>query len=188
MEGMVQEIGIRRALRAIDPGRSVPEDMQRRLVLAATLAPSCANKQPWRFVLVDGAEEREMVAQALPGGNYWAAKAPLYLALVTGNSLDCDLEDRRHYALFDLGMAAMNLQLQAVKEGLIVHPIAGFNDREVKKGLGIPDSMVLITLMVIGYPGDAEKLSEKHREQESAPRQRKTMEEVMCRNRWCFNG
>jgi nitroreductase len=188
MEGIVKEIGKRRAYRAINPEKQIPVEVQDRILSAAILAPSCANKQPWRFLLIDGEEERGIVAQVLAGGNYWAKEAPLYVAVVTENDLDCDLEDRRHYALFDTGMAAMNLQLQAVKEELVVHPIAGFNDRELKKALSIPDSMVLITLIIIGYPGEKAKLSEKHQEQEHLPRQRKGMDEVVCRNRWCFHG
>jgi nitroreductase len=186
-KNILEEIGKRRAYRAINPEKQIPVEVQERILSAAMLAPSCANKQPWRFLLIDGEKEREIVAQALAGGNYWGKEAPLFIAVVTENSLDCDLEDRRHYALFDTGMAAMNLQLQAVKEGLVVHPIAGFNDRELKNRLAIPESMVLITLIIIGYPGDENGLSEKHREQEKAPRQRKEMEEVVCRNSWCFH-
>jgi nitroreductase len=186
MSTIVPEMEKRRAYRAMDE-RPVPEDVQKRLLEAAVLAPSCSNKQPWRFVVVDREPALSAVRDAIPGGNYWAKKAPLYIALVTDNSFDCDMEDRRHYALFDLGMAAMNLQLQAVREGLYVHPIAGFKDVQLKKALSIPEEHVLITVINLAWPGSSDHLSDKHKEQESAARERKPMNQVVSRNGWHFD-
>jgi nitroreductase len=186
MSDLISEIKERRAFRALDE-RQVPRDVQKRILDAAVLAPSCANKQPWRFVVVDEGAALEAVRANLSGGNYWALKAPMYVLAVSGDNFDCDLEDRRHYALFDTGMAVMNLQLQAVREGLTVHPIAGFNDTGLKAALGIPSSHVLITVVVIAYPGSAEGLSEKHLALESSARERKAVEEVMSRNGWHFD-
>ncbi len=185
MADMVSEIEKRRAFRGLDE-RPVPRDVQKRILEAAALAPSCANKQPWRFVVVDEGAALKSVRENLAGGNYWALKAPMYVLAVTDDNLDCDLEDRRHYALFDTGMAVMNLQLQAVREGLTVHPIAGFNDTGLKASLGIPSSNVLITVIVIGFPGSTDGLSEKHLALESSARERKSMEVVVSRNGWNF--
>ncbi len=185
MSDIIKEIEERRAFRALDE-RPVPRDVQRRILEAAILAPSCANKQPWRFVVADEGAALESVRGNLSGGNYWALKAPMYVLAVSDNKLDCDLEEGRHYALFDTGMAVMNLQLQAVREGLTVHPIAGFNDKGLKAALGIPSSHVLITVIVLGFPGGTDGLSEKHLALEGSARERKSMEEVVSRNGWHF--
>ncbi len=185
MAQLLEAIDKRRAYRALSE-KPVESEVKERLMEAATYAPSCSNKQPWRFVLADEDAARRKVAETLPGGNYWAEKAPLYVLAVTKPDLDCNLKDRREYALFDVGMAVMNLQLQAVEEGLRAHPIAGFNDVELKKAFGIPDEYILITVVVIGYPGDPSTLSEKHLESENSKRVRTEKEKVISRNGWKF--
>jgi nitroreductase len=84
-------------------------------------------------------------------------------------------------------MAVGNLMLQATGMGLIAHPIAGFDPVKVKEILGIPEDYTLITLVVIGRPGDSEKLSEKHRETELGPRDRKEITQVLSHNSFDFD-
>jgi nitroreductase len=121
---------------------------------------------------------------ALTPGNYWAQKAPAIAALVTHQDWDARLDHGRDYAFFDLGMAAMNFQLQAVEEGLIVHPIAGFDPAVAKQALGIPETAILVTLVILGFPGDSSHLSEKHLASEKSERSRKPMEEISAFDHW----
>jgi nitroreductase len=151
---------------------------------AATYAPSCFNSQPWRFLVVNREKELEMVKEHLAGGNYWAKKAPVIVLVFTKPELDCTLSDRRDYAFFSTGLAVENLMLQATKEGLYAHPIAGYKPLPLKEAFGVESDMVLLTLVIIGYPGDAAHLSDKHREQEHSARDRKPEDEVIMFNRW----
>jgi len=179
-DGINLLIQARRARRALseDP---VPQEALQRLVEAAHLAPSCFNNQPWRFVVAQG-EALAKVKAALPGGNYWAQPAPAILALASHRDLDCKLSDARDYFLFGCGMAAGMLMIQATQMGLIAHPIAGYDPVAVKMALGIPPEYTLITLIVVGKPGDVNTLSEKHREIELGPRDRKPLSAVLAWN------
>ncbi len=170
-------ISVRRAKRALreDP---LLEEAIARLIEAAHLAPSCFNNQSWRFVVAHG-EKLAEVKKALPGGNYWALKAPAIVAVASHPDLDCRLSDHRDYFLFDCGMAVGFLMIQATQMGLVAHPIAGYDPLAVKKALGIPEDHVLITLVVVGRPGDPGTLSEKHREIELGPRERKPLSAVL---------
>jgi glutaredoxin-dependent peroxiredoxin len=94
---------------------------------------------------------------------------------------------RREYALFDTGLAVQNRVFQAVREGLIAHPVAGFKPVQIKELLEIPEEYVLITLVVLGYPGDPSLLSEKHRQAEAAGQERKPREETVAFNGWSFS-
>jgi nitroreductase len=180
---ILKEIGLRRARRALDERAISPETIER-LMTAATWAPSCFNNQPWRFVVVERQEELDQVKELLAGGNYWARKSPLIVLVLTDQDLDCRLSDRRDYAFFSTGLAVENLVLQAVREGLIAHPIAGYKPEAIKQALGIPAELVLLTLVIIGYPGDESGLNEKHLQLEHSPRNRKSPEEVIRYNRW----
>lgn len=173
---LIPAIRFRRAYRALS-GEPVPRELVKRILEAAHLAPSCFNNQPWRFVVAEG-ESLEAVKEALPGGNYWAKKAPVIIAVASKPDLDCQLSDGRDYFLFGCGMAVGNLMVQATQMGLIAHPIAGFDPQKVKKAMKIPDDFVVITLVVVGWHGDAGSLSEKHRALEFGPRERRPLADV----------
>lgn len=183
MNTILSEIEKRRAYRALDE-KPVPADTLDRVMTAATLAPSCFNNQPWRFVLVTGDDALEKVREHLPGANYWFKKAPAVVCVAVKKEDDCTLSDGRDYAFFDAGLAVMNLVLQATSEGLIAHPIAGYKPVEIKDTLGIPREYTLITLVALGYPGDEGHLNEKHLELEHSARDRKPVSEVVFRDTW----
>lgn len=180
---IVKEIEDRRALRALSE-KPINEEILNRLLTAATYAPSCANKQPWRFLVLNSPDSLEKLRRHLAGGNYWAGKSPAVIAVITREDLDAQLPGNRNYAFFDTGMACMNLQLQAQKEGLISHPIAGFAAVELREELGISEDYTLLTLVILGYPGSTDGLSQKHLQIEKAPRDRKPLSEVAYFNRW----
>ncbi|MFW2367970.1 MAG: nitroreductase family protein [Desulforhopalus sp.] len=185
MSGLLKEIEERRAKRAITD-QEVPADVIGRLMSAATLAPSCHNSQPWRFMVVTEQPGLEKLHESLTGGNYWAKKAPLLVVVATKTSFDAKLSDGREYALFGCGLATENLLLQAVKEGLYAHPMAGFDPLMVKKAFKIPDDYIVINIVAIGYPGSFDGLSEKHVVAEQSERERKPAEMVICHNSWSF--
>jgi nitroreductase len=179
---LLPELVARRAYRSIaaDP---LPEEQVARLLEAATLAPSCSNNQPWRMVAVSG-ESLPALREALSEGNRWAARAPLIVVFATKPSLDCRQDGGRDYAYFDLGQAAMAMQLQATREGLYSHPIAGYAPAKAAKAVGLPEDYVALALLIVGKPGDESLLSEWQREGEGKPRQRKALGEVAFGDRW----
>ena len=169
-------VRFRRAYRALS-AEPVPKELVRKLLEAAHLAPSCFNNQPWRFIVAEG-KGLEAVKEAFPGGNYWAKKAPVIIAVASKPNLDCKLSDGRDYFLFGCGMAVANLMVQATQMGIIAHPIAGFDPQRVKQALKVPDDFVVITLVVVGWHGDPSHLSEKHRALEFGPRERRPLADV----------
>jgi nitroreductase len=181
----IEEIEKRRAYRALSEEK-IPEEVLERVLRAATYAPSCFNNQPWRFVAVTGDETLGRVKEHLAKGNYWAQKSPCIILVASRADLDCDLSDDRHYFLFDLGLASENLILQAFKEGLLAHPIAGFKPTGMKETVGIPEDYTLITCIILGYPGDETHLSEEHRRKERMERERKPLNEVVGFDRWIW--
>ena len=183
MKDFVPEIEKRRAYRAIS-ANPIPDDVLNRIMEAAVIAPSCANNQPWRFVVVKEAAVLEQVKDNLSSGNYWAKTAPAIVAVCTREDLDAQLSAGRNYAFFDTGMAVANLLLQGVREGLHTHPVAGFNPLPIKEILKIPEDVVLLTLVILGYPGEVSILSEKHMAAESAARERKPFDETVSSDRW----
>lgn len=168
----------RRALRGLADRPLNPAVVQR-LFEAAILAPSCANKQPWRFVAVQGESALEDLRATFTEGNYWAKKAPLVVAAWTDLDYDVRNPDGRDFALFDLGQAVMAFQVQAQHEGLVTHPFAGFDVARASSLLGLPEGAILPVLITVSFLGTDEHLSEKHQAGEKAARSRKPLDEVL---------
>lgn len=151
---------------------------------AATLAPSCANNQPWRFLVCRTADALERARDALSGGNYWAKKAPVLVVVLTSDEYDRRRTDDRRYAQFDTGMATMALMMQATREGLYAHTMAGFEPLKLRENFGIGAEMRVVTMIAIGYPGSSDHLSEKHKEQELSERTRLPLSRVVSHDTW----
>jgi len=173
----------RRSRRAYDT-KPVDREVLARLVASAQLAPSYANKQSWRWVVVDQDPALSKTRAALNEGNYWALKAPALAVLVTAEKLCPTESHNRPYWAFNAGLSAMNLMLQATEEGLIAHPMAGFDPPKVKEALGIPEDYVVLLVISLGYPGDPSELKPHHLESEKGDRIRLPLEKIYAFNGW----
>ncbi|MBU8920343.1 MAG: nitroreductase family protein [Bacteroidales bacterium] len=138
----------RRAYRALE-AIEIDDPTISELAEAASLAGSCFNKQPWRFIFVRSAEMLDKLHSTLSKGNEWAEKASMIVAVFCRKEDDCVIRDREYY-LFDTGMAASAMILRATELDLVAHPIAGFDPEATKDVLDIPVDFLLITLLIIG--------------------------------------
>ncbi len=138
----------RRAYRSLAPveiNRELIED----LAESASLAPSCFNKQPWRYVFVHAESKLSELHEVLAKGNEWAESASMIIAVLAKAEDDCVLSGREYY-LFDVGLATSMLILRATELGLVAHPIAGYDEAATKEVLNIPDDYTVITLINVG--------------------------------------
>jgi nitroreductase len=169
----------RRAYRSLGPA-AIDERLVRDLAAAASLAPSCFNKQPWRFVFAYDKDVLQRLREAMNKGNEWTRAASLIIAVASRRDLDCLVGEREYY-LFDTGMATAFMILRATEMGLVAHPIAGFNEEKAKEILGIPGELRLITLVNVGthqLPANG-LLNEKQLEIEKSRPVRLPLPEIM---------
>ena len=163
-----ETIDKRRALRSLKPA-AITTNLIQDLAGQASLAPSCFNNQPWRFVFVYSKEMLEKLFPALSKGNAWAQSASMIIAVISRKDLDCQVKGRDYYQ-FDTGMAAGFLMLRATELNLVCHPIAGYDEQMVKEILTVPDNMTVITLLIVGkISGEiSPMLNEKQAESEKS--------------------
>lgn len=145
---LAKVIDMRRAYRSLRP-IVVSDSTVKGLASAASMAPSCFNNQPWRYIFVRDKDVLKALQGAMSKGNEWTALASMVVAIFSKPDLDCKIKDREYYQ-FDTGMATAFLILKATELGLVAHPIAGFSPKKAKEVLGIPDDMMLITLVIVG--------------------------------------
>jgi len=142
----------RRAYRSLD-SIEISNELITDLAETVKIAPSCANKQPWKYIFVHEKDKLKDLFTTLTEGNKWVEKASMIIAVFSKPENDCIIGERQYY-LFDTGLATSFLILRATELGLIAHPIAGFREGEAKKKLNIPEEYRLITLVVIGKHSD----------------------------------
>jgi len=176
-------IGARSSLRAFSQ-RPVEPGKIERMIEAARWSPSCGNRQPWRFVVVEAdAPSRAAVEGALDAGNAWAKRAPV-LIVAGAKREDAAVVESRDYFLLDAGMALMSLVYRAVDLGLRAHPMAGWKEAPLRAALGIPGEFTPAAVVAVGYAGSAADLDEATRKKDEKPRTRKPLGEVAFRSRW----
>ncbi len=149
----------------------VEEEKLEQLIEAVRLSPSASNSQPWRLVVVDDPELRAAVARATfsttVAFNKFSLGAPVIVAfcfekagLVTqiGGFLK-----KRPFYLIDIGIAAAHFCLQAAELGLGTCMLGWFDEKKIKRLLGIPRATRIGLLVTLGYPAAGDRLREKIR-------------------------
>jgi len=173
----MEAIEARRAYRSLDPV-AITKNLIKDLARSASLAPSCFNYQPWRFVFVKDPEVLKEIHGNLSKTNRWVERASMLVAVYSREDDDCKVKGR-YYHQFDIGMAVGLLMLRATELGLVAHPFAGFKEKAVKGILGIPEEYQLIALVAVGKKADVlnDLLTDGQKETESKRPERKTFEE-----------
>jgi nitroreductase len=146
-----EAIRTRKSVRSYLP-KPVEDDKLERILEAARLAPSASNRQEWRFIVVKDEEKRRRIAEDAAGQPF-IGEAPIVLACCAetdSHRMKCGLEC---YPI-DVAIAIDHVTLAAVAEGLGTCWIGAFDQERVKKILGIPEKMVVVELMPLGYPTD----------------------------------
>jgi nitroreductase len=130
-----------------------------RILEAGRMAPSACNAQPWRFIVVTEPELIQKVTEAasakLTGMNSFVGQAPLLLVVVREqpnfSSKVGGTIKNKDYSLIDIGIASENICLQAKAEGLGSCLIGWFDERMLRKILGIPRSRRVELIITLGY-------------------------------------
>jgi len=166
--------------------RAVEPQKIRTCLEAARWAPSCFNEQPWTVIVgVCGqGDAHARLADCLVTQNQrWALAAPVLMLTVAKPAFDMDGRANRH-AQHDVGLATMNLMLQAHALGLVAHAMAGFKSKKAREAFGIPADHEPMTAIALGYPGDPNALPDDLAEKEAAPRNRRPLAEWVFDEAW----
>lgn len=160
-DGFLDLVRQRQSVRAYKP-TSVPREIIDRCLEAVRLAPSACNSQPWSFLVADDEPLRSKLAAVAFAGVYamnaFAASAPVLIAAITERSKAVAALAGRmrgvQYNLIDLGIACEHLVLQAAAEGLGACWLGWFNEKAVKRVLGLSRWAHVDILISLGYPAD----------------------------------
>jgi len=148
-------IRTRRSVRAYKPD-PIPEDVLRRVLEAARIAPSGSNRQPWRFIIVRDEDTKRRLVPACHNQS-WIADAPVVIvACARELSYNRGGYMGKLSGVMDATIAFTHLILAARAEGLGTCWIGAFENDEVKKVLGVPSGWNVVALTPMGYPAEGE--------------------------------
>lgn len=171
---------IRESKRAFKPDKISKEKLYK-ILDAARWSPSAANMQPTRFLVLDTEESIQKIKPALAEGNHWALKAPVIIIVFSKPELAYQSNKIKYYT-FDSGLAVMSLIYAAVDNGLMAHPMAGFDGEKIKEIFNIPSDMDIIVVIALGYKGKIEELDEVTYKKDIKERTRKPLAEIAFYN------
>jgi len=155
--------------RPLDPGHLT------RIVDAGRHAASSKNSQRWDFIVVEDRETLRRLSEVGPYAGHLAGAAAA-VALVTpdprgpGGSLS---------AIWDVGMAAANMQLAAWELGVGSCPATVYEQERARDILGYPAGRHCGWILSFGYPADPTDLTRPPK-----AGGRRSLDDVTHRGRW----
>lgn len=176
-------IAARWSPRSLDPDGKVTDEQLRAMLEAARWAPSNGNTQPARYLVGRrGDATFERIFLLLAEGNQGWAHSSTVLILACAATVN----ERGPVPMpeYGVGLAAENLVLQAVAEGLVAHQMGGFDKEGAKLVFSLPPDVEPQVVIALGTLGSPDLLDEDRRAREVAPRKRKPLSEIAFTGEW----
>jgi nitroreductase len=160
---------------------TIEEDVLIRIFESARWAASSYNEQPWRFIIGiknEGPTYQKIIDALVPFNQQWASNAPV-IVLACGKKHFSSNDKSNAHMSYDVGQAMATLTLQATKEKLYVHQMAGFSRDKAQELFSIPEEFEPIVVAAIG------KIDEQAIVENDGPkeRSRKNLSEI-CWSQW----
>jgi nitroreductase len=165
-----QLIQARYSVRAYKPD-PVPEEDLQQVLEAARLAPTAANRQPFRLIVVHTRGREQELQRIYP--RQWFTQAPLIICLCLVPKEAWVREDRRSYCDVDGAIAFDHMVLAAANLGLGTCWIAHFDVHAAREILHIPPDMEPFLFTPLGYPAD-----------QPTPKKRRPLTNLVHYERW----
>jgi nitroreductase len=159
------------------------EDAKIEYVLeCARLAPSWANRQCWRFIVVRDKDKIKALSKTSIV-NTWLRKVPIII-VACGDPTSSGTNNNIDYFAVDVAIAMEHIILSATDIGLGSCWIAAFDERKVKELLEIPSRIRVVAITPLGYPAKKSGVSDKAKKLFVQSKKRKNLNEIVRYERW----
>lgn len=140
-------IKTRRSVRRFD-GTKIPGECMQQILEAGRWAPSGANAQPWRFIVITEKEKLKSIAERC----YYKVFKSRHVGEAGAVVVICADPDAgsQTYNL-DAAIAGTNMTLMATSLGIGSCWIGAFEEQNLKNMLHIPDKLKIIALIAFGH-------------------------------------
>ena len=149
----------RYSVRAYKPD-PVEDEKLERVLEAARLAPTAANRQPFQVIVIRTEGREEELADVY--GKTWFVEPPLVICVCGLPERAWTRRDGKSYVDVDSAIVMDHIILAATDEGLGTCWVGAFDPDAAREVLGLPDDVEPIAFTPLGYPADQPK-SKKRR-------------------------
>jgi nitroreductase len=149
----------------------VEEEKLARILEAGRLAPTAANRQAFRVIVIPTAGRQEALRRIYPKD--WFAQAPLVLAVIGLPQENWVRRDGHNYVDVDAAIVMDHIILAAADQGLGTCWIGAFDPAAAREILALPAEAEPIAFTPVGYAAD-----------EPRPKKRKPLEDLVRHERW----
>ena len=166
---LLEAIKTRRSIRRYK-NTPISDEEINKVLDAAHWAPSWANAQCWRFIVVTDKSVRYKLSETLTAGNSAIPsikQAPITIIACAElgksgfkNDELISIKDEWWY-MFDVALATQNLTLAAHSLGLGTVHIGGFDSQKAAQILKLPQEIVVVEMIPIGHPEGAAKATSR---------------------------
>lgn len=150
----------RYSVRAYRPD-PVPDDLLVQVLEAGRLAPTAANKQPFRIIVIHTKGREAELGRIYH--REWFAQAPLILCVCTvrAEAWQRAMYDGKSHADVDATIVMDHMVLAAADLGLGTCWIAAFDPAAAREILGLPEGVEPVLFTPLGYPADQPRVKER---------------------------
>jgi len=142
----------RYSVRAYRPD-PIPDDVLRRVLDAAIIAPTAANRQSFRLYVIE-TKGREQELKRIYSRD-WFVQAPLVVGACGVPEGNWVRRDGKNYNDVDVAIVFDHLILAATNEGLGTCWIGAFDPTAARQVLSLPKGVEPIAFTPLGYPADS---------------------------------
>jgi len=124
-----------------------------------SLAPTAANQQPFRIILIHTAGKETELRRIY--NNDWFVQAPIIICACGLDQESWFRDDGRPTTEIDVAIVMDHITLAAASLGLGTCWIGAFNPAEARRILRIPEFASPVLFTPLGYPADQPKVKER---------------------------
>ena len=139
----------RRSIRSFTT-QDVPDEIVQKIIEAGWLAPSAGNRQPVEYIII----RDEAVKQKISVQKFVGTSSVVVVVAVNKDRATERYGERgeKMYIYHDSGAAIQNMLLMAKTLDIGTCWIGAFNDERVSKLLKLPDNIMPMAIIPMGYP------------------------------------
>ena len=166
-----QELAVSRySVRSYKPDQ-IPADSLNAVLEAGKLAPTAANRQAFRIMVLRTDNARDKLLEIYKSD--WFVQPPIVLAVVSLLRESWVRQDGKNYSDVDAAIVMDHMVLAAADLGLGTCWIGAFDAEKARKNLSLPKEAEPVAFTPLGYPADKPK-----------PKKRKNLEEIVIYDSW----
>jgi len=158
------------SVRAYESG-PVPDDALNKVLEAARLAPSAANRQPLHLMVLRDGPHRHAINLAYPRD--WFRKPPVVIVLCVEPAKAWARSDGKNYGDVDAAIAMDHMTLCATALGFGTCWVGAFDPAKVRAILELPAGIEPLAMMPLGIPAESAR-----------GKPRKALDEMVHWERW----